>query len=63
MKNHWYRTKEQMPTASAGAKLLICEIAELKHLAKLKSFPVRAILLLEESIKRRANEIIQWRAE
>jgi len=62
MKNHWIRTMEQMPTASSGAQLLICEIAEKKHLEKSKLFPVRAILLLEESIRRRANEIIQWNA-
>ena len=62
MKNHWTKTKERMPTASAGAKLLICEIAEAKDLEKLKSFPVRAILLLEDSIRRRANEIIQTAA-
>ena len=44
---------------SVRAKLFMSERDELADLLKLDRFPVRAVLLLEESIKERASQLIQ----
>lgn len=50
-KRRWAEIVDKYPDMSAGGQLLLSERAELADLKKLKSFPVNAIRLLEQSIR------------
>jgi hypothetical protein len=57
--SRWAEVTDKYPEASAGAKLFICERLELADLDKYKKWPLRALILLRESIKRGADQLIQ----
>ena len=57
--SRWKEVLDKHPDASAGAQLFICERLELKDLDRYKKWPLRAIILLENSIKERGEQLIQ----